>query len=188
MIKFEDAYHKLGIRCCMWEAKVRNLYNEISNIPTEGSLAEIGVFQGGTSKLMRLLHPIRELYCYDTFCGIQRSNPDQDYHKNGEMSCPLDDVKSFVGIENTHYRIGIFPDSFTESNVKFAFVHSDTDTYFGTKATLDIIYPLLVSGGILMFDDYNWDKCPGVKKAIEEWSIGKQLNTRIYPHQYTIIK
>ena len=188
MIKFEDAYKSLGPRCCMWREKVQNLYNEILKMPSEGAMAEIGVYQGATSRLLRLLHPYRELYCYDTFCGIKNSDPTTDFHKDGEMVCSLDDVKSFVGSENTQYRVGIFPESFAEHDIRFSFVHSDTDTYFGTKATLDIMYSRLVYNGILMFDDYNWNKCLGVKQAIEEWSIGKELHTRVYKNQFVLIK
>ena len=50
---------------------------------------------------------------------------------------------------------------------KIAILRLDTDWYESTKAELEILYPRLVKGGILIIDDYaDWQ---GAKKAVDEY-------------------
>lgn len=187
MISFEDVLKSRVRTGLLPVPKIKIIYDELLTIPFEGDLAEIGVFGGATSLLMRLMYPDRILHCYDTFCGIKGSDPSIDKHKDGDFSCSLEKVQKVVGTENTFYHVGFFPESFNEGDKKFAFVHSDTDTYVGTKSSIQVMYPLLVQGGIMVFDDYGWSYCPGVKKAIDEW--GMSLNARVYEsHQWAITK
>ncbi len=74
---------------------------------------------------------------------------------------------------------GTFPDTYKKDS--YAFVHSDTDTYFGAKATLDTFWPDMVSGGILVFDDYRYDPCPGIEKALTEWSATTGIEVMVSP-------
>ena len=47
------------------------------------------------------------------------------------------------------------------------FLRLDTDWYDSTKTELEVLYPNLVQGGILVVDDYgSWD---GVRKAVDEY-------------------
>lgn len=167
------------------QGKSKNLYDElclVSNI--KGDLAEIGVFQGSTSKMMRLIEPDKKLHCYDTFCGIKGADANVDKHKDGEFAVGLDAVKAVVGTQNVEYHVGMFPESHTNSETVFSFVHSDTDTYFGTKATLDVMFPQLAEGGTILFDDYDWPNCPGVKKAIDEWLLTHKDECEIKTYTY----
>ena len=180
------------------QKKSQILYGEIRLVEKiEGDFAEIGVFKGNTSQLMRLVFPERKLHCYDTFCGIVGADSTIDHHKDGEFVASLEEVIARVGDAN--YHVGIFPESFKEQDVKFAFVHCDLDTYAGTKAVLETIFPCLSDGGILLFDDYHWVACPGVEKAITEWLLsrieakkdGKTVDecyVREYQHQCSITK
>ena len=52
---------------------------------------------------------------------------------------------------------------------KFCFVHLDLDLYQSTKAAIEIFWPRLVDGGVIVFDDWEWQRCPGVKKSIQEY-------------------
>lgn len=152
--------------------KSKNLYSEMCMASrVDGDFAEIGVFKGSTSKMMRLVFPSRKLHCYDTFCGIAGADASVDQHKDGEFAVPLDIVKSFVGEENVEYHVGKFPESYLaeDEKPKLAFVHVDLDTYSGTKGALDYIFPNLPIGGTILFDDYRWKNCTGVEKAIWEW-------------------
>lgn len=140
----------LGLNKCHF------LYNQLSTTldrTNEGDIAEIGVYRGETSAFMKILCPDKTLHCYDTFCGILGADSAIDVHKNGEFCYGLEDVKKTVGTDNVLYHVGMFPDSFAETDRSFCFVHSDTDTYLGTKATLDVMWPLLQTGGCIVFDD-----------------------------------
>lgn len=173
------------------QAKSKILYSEMLMIEkVEGDFAEIGVFKGNTSQIMRLVFPERHLHCYDTFQGILGADATIDKHKDGEFAASLDEVKARVGTDGVNYYVGMFPDSFKETDITFAFVHCDLDTYFGTKATLEIIFPHLAAGGTILFDDYRWSACPGVEKAILEWMEfhGSECHIREYQYQCAITK
>ena len=50
-----------------------------------------------------------------------------------------------------------------------AMLRLDTDWYESTKIELELLYPLLVSGGVLIVDDYGHFK--GARKAVDEYFI-----------------
>ena len=56
---------------------------------------------------------------------------------------------------------------------KISFLRLDTDLYTTTKFELEILFPRLVSGGILHIDDYGL--FPGVQKAVTEYFEGKNI-------------
>ena len=50
---------------------------------------------------------------------------------------------------------------------KISLLRLDTDFFESTKKELEILYPRLVSGGVLIIDDYGHWK--GSKKAVDEY-------------------
>ena len=56
---------------------------------------------------------------------------------------------------------------------KISILRLDTDLYLTTKIQLEVLYPKLVSGGILHIDDYGI--CPGVRTAVDEYFINKKI-------------
>ena len=170
--------------------KTKIVYEELlDTFDLEGHTAEIGVYKGHTSKLIHELCKHKTHYCYDTFSGIDLSDSSIDFHKNGEFSCSLNDVKNLLGENNIVYKVGIFPNTFNEGNEKFSFVHSDTDTYAGTKATLDYFAPIMVDNGKMLFDDYKWKNCKGVEKAIKEFmNDNHSFTLKEYDEQCVLVK
>jgi len=170
MENFESVWQSVSSDSILGSVKSQSLYNElITTINLEGATAEIGVYKGFTSKLIHLMTPNKTHYCYDTFCGILGADASVDKHVDGDFAYGLDLVKQNINLPNVIYRVGYFPISFDEHNVKFSFVHSDTDTYIGTQNTIKYFLNRMVSGGKILFDDYEWIACPGVKKAISEF-------------------
>jgi len=167
----------------MGQGKSLFIYNEllsVENVP--GALAEVGVYKGSTASLIHSVFPERDLYLYDTFEGIRGSIKGIDKHRDGDFSdTSLEEVKKLVGTD-VHYRVGIFPSTFQEAEINFAFVHSDTDTYMGTLASLVAFVPRLAINGKILFDDYEWKDCPGVKQAIEKWSLNNTIKFKT--HKY----
>lgn len=147
--------------------KSKILFNEIMEcIDINGNTAEIGVYEGNVSKMIKIMTPDKCHYCYDTFCGIINSQS-CDSHHDGEFSCNIDSVKKNINSKNVIYRVGYFPDTFLELNKTFNFVYSDTATYNGAKSTLDIFCGKMVNNGKIIF--YIDDNCIGVKNAITEF-------------------
>ena len=50
------------------------------------------------------------------------------------------------------------------SSPKIALLHIDLDLYSAHKITLESLFDSVVTGGIVIFDDYNDSKWPGAKK------------------------
>jgi len=76
---------------------------------------------------------------------------------------------------------GWIPDRFNEvSDKEFAFVHIDVDLHQPTLASLEYFYQRLVSGSVLLCDDYGSHRCNGARKAFEELVISRQIGSVIH--------
>ena len=60
---------------------------------------------------------------------------------------------------------------FLEENpgVRFSFVNFDCDLYEPTKRALDVIWPRVSRGGVVLFDEYAIKDWPGETKAVDEF-------------------
>lgn len=168
--EFNNVWELVNKNTLVGRNKAINIYNElIQTVNLIGNTAEIGVYRGNTSKFIHEICDHKTHYCYDTFEGVALVDKSIDSHNNGDFACPLEEVKKMVGEDNVIYKVGIFPNTFNENNEKFSFIHSDTDTYAGTKATLECFANIMVKNGKIFFDDYKWKACMGVEKAIKEF-------------------
>ena len=152
----------------------------------KGAIAELGVYQGKTAKLLNQCFPERKLFLFDTFEGFA----DQDVRTEAEQTgvetttahfstTALDRVRQYLGANNHHIRLiqGYFPESVTTEaeQTTFAFVHLDADLYAPTLAGLEFFYPRLNPGGFIVVHDYNaWH---GARKAVDEYCE----NLEVYP-------
>ena len=55
----------------------------------------------------------------------------------------------------------------------YCFVHVDADIYRSVCDCCAFFYPRLVQGGMMLFDDYGFATCPGVRKAVDEFFADK---------------
>ncbi len=71
-------------------------------------------------------------------------------------------------IEETIYK-------FAEENpgVRFSLVHFDCDLYSPTKHSIEVLWPLLSRGGVMLFDEYGIHDWPGETKAVDEYFADK---------------
>jgi len=137
-----------------------------------GSVAELGVARGGTTRLLSAMFPQKTIYAIDGFEGLVDSDPKFDVLP----------AKTFteINIETTRQALsacdnivlyhGVFP-AVIDSKLRkecFSLVHLDTDTYFSIRAGLEFFVPRLVHGGMIFIDDYGWDRAPGVQQAVDE--------------------
>jgi len=170
-----------------------------NNIP--GAFVECGVWRGGNailaSKIFEYFGKGNKVYLYDTFDGMVPPT-DEDYSQvigsaeeifaskeaNGEKWClaSVDDVlENFLQFCVSLSNVVIVKGNVLETlgfsqNVpdQIAILRLDTDWYESTKHELHILYPLVVSRGIVMFDDYGfWG---GHQKAIDEYFLERELN------------
>jgi hypothetical protein len=172
-----------GVKWLLDEERVKNILHEMERVENiHGDMAEIGVFQGATSLLMKSYFPERTLHIYDTFSGIPNVDPETCKFKTGDFACPIESVKRVLGVDKVMYHVGIFPETFHEHQHRFSFVHSDTDTYAGTLATLNTMFPVLLPGGVIVLDDYTFSITPGVKIAVDAWLGDNRPKCKVREH------
>jgi O-methyltransferase len=161
-----------------------------------GAIVECGVWRGGSMMLVAKAlidcgDTSRDLYLYDTFEGMPPPmKADRDFSgrsaeerlRAGEtakaesgvwaIAC-LEEVKrnlASVGYPNEklHFVSGkvesTIPACITE---QIAILRLDTDWYESTAHELAHLYPRLVSGGVLIIDDYGYWQ--GARKAADEF-------------------
>ena len=142
---------------------------ELARSAPEGGFAEIGVFHGGSAQVLYGIAQSqgRELHLFDTFEGTPFFTPGLDRHKIdkefADAAAPEIIRKSMPG---AYLHIGVYPDTHPAGLANLAFVHCDCDQYLSYRAVIDRMWPLLVPGGIMLFDDYPY--LAGAKKAVEE--------------------
>ena len=149
----------------------------------EGDVAEIGVYKGGTAKLLAMSCSDKLVHLFDTFQGMPaKDDPSIDLHKEGDFNdTSLEVVQGALSeCKNTKFYQGMFPETVDDTvSEKFSLVHSDVDLYQCNIDVLEYFYPKMVKGGIMVFDDYEWEGCPGIRKSLEEF-----LNDK--PEQITV--
>jgi O-methyltransferase len=52
-------------------------------------------------------------------------------------------------------------------NLKFRLCHIDVDVYQSAKDVTEWIWERLVSGGIIVYDDYGGDTTPGIARYVD---------------------
>jgi len=142
----------------------------------DGEIAEVGVYKGGTARILARACPQKTVHLFDTFAGMPEVRPEIDSHKPGDFGdTSLEAVEAFLkDCANVRLHPGFFPETAAGlENRRFCFVNVDVDIYSSTKACLEFFYPRMVPGGAMAFDDYNWQGCAGVKQAIDEFLDGK---------------
>lgn len=139
-----------------------------------GDMADLGACRGGTSLVLRRLAPEKHLHLFDTWQGTPIDD-ELCHHKKGEWSAKLEDCVSLVGNGDlTHYWVGVFPHARKNCHdidllsTKYCFVFVDPDTYQAVRDAIEFFWPRMVPGGRMVFDDYGWHACQGVKKAVDE--------------------
>lgn len=155
----------------------------------EGSFLEIGVWKGGTSALIAKkiqdLGLKQKLFACDTFSGVVKVTEKDLYYKGGEHNdTNFEHVQNLfmeLKLNNITILKGIFPDETGEflQNEKFRFCHIDVDIYESAKDILEWIWDKTVLGGIIIFDDYGFETCSGIRDFVNEQ---KKLKDRFVIH------
>jgi len=159
-----------------------------------GAIVECGVWKGGSMMavartLLRCGDRGRELYLFDTFEGMP-SPSESDIHFTGRAAAallrkprseddgnwayaPLNAVRTAVlgvgyDVDKIHFVQGKVEDTVpAQAPDRIALLRLDTDWYESTRHELVHLLPRLVSGGVLIIDDYgHW---MGARKAVDEY-------------------
>lgn len=161
----------------------------------KGSLAEVGVYSGGSAKILCETKGHAPLYLFDTFAGIPNANPKIDgvFKKGDFADGTLIKVKKLLSkYHAVNFYPGIFPKSaasLNKANTKFKFVNIDVDVYKSTYDVLEWFYPKMIKGGIMITHDYGNLTAPGVKKAFDKFFANKpEVVVPLWYSQAVVIK
>jgi len=146
-------------------ASLLQLAARVKNLP--GCIVELGVYQGGA--LRALAGELREKQCFgfDTFAGMPvEACSTGDFHKPGEFADTSLQAVNDAMPANVKLIAGVFPESAAGFDQPICFAHVDMDLEKSTADAIVWLRPRMVSGGIVLFDDYQWRNCPGVANAI----------------------
>jgi hypothetical protein len=164
----------------------------VSRRGTPGAMVECGVWRGGSMMAIAMTlaeqgDTDRDLYLFDTFSAMPPSGP-EDYLANGQKVVdlaadddvpdeyaflPLDAVRELMAstgypVERIHFVPGLVEDTIpATAPERIALCRLDTDYYASTKHELEHLYPRIVSGGVLVVDDYG--HFLGAKQAVDEY-------------------
>lgn len=166
-----------------------------------GDIVECGVWRGGSMMAVaRTLAALRRndriLWMYDTFAGMTQPGP-RDVAFDGVSAEPefnrrriSDESSTWAAAPLSDVRANVLGTGYPEACMRFvqgpvertipatipdriALLRLDTDWYCSTLHELQWLYPRLVTGGVLIIDDYgHWD---GARQATEEYlsSLGR---------------
>ncbi|TFI23232.1 MULTISPECIES: TylF/MycF/NovP-related O-methyltransferase [Streptomyces] len=158
-----------------------------------GDIVECGVWRGGSMQacakaLLALGESDRDLHLFDTFEGMPPPTA-EDLRRDGKSAedllaaqgkdrpiwaiASLEDVQAgfeqvpYPG-ERVHYVQGMVEDTVPQqAPEQISILRLDTDWYASTKHELEFLYPRLVSGGVLLIDDYGYWQ--GSRQAVDEF-------------------
>jgi len=162
----------------------------------EGDIVECGVWRGGSMMaaaitLQRLGKPDRDLWLYDTFTGMSEPtdadvpSPYDGYDPRRRWRRKQRDgwaAVSAAAVRENLERTGYPPDRVhlvegkveetipAQATERIALLRLDTDWYESTRHELAHLYPRLVSGGVLIIDDYGHYE--GARRAVDEHFAG----------------
>lgn len=170
-----------------------------------GDIVELGIFRGRS--LMSLAHFLeihnmgdrhKQVFGFDNWQGLKLTEKDgapQEGKKDGNYNASqykqelLDIIKVFDADRLAPHkpRIVLVDGNIEETVPKFiadhpglriSLIHFDCDTYEPTMTGLKYLYPLVVTGGVVMFDEYGLRPWEGESKAVDDYFQGKQKLNR----------
>lgn len=185
-----------------------HIYKKV--LPIQGIVMDIGTRWGQSAILLQTLRAIYEPYNYqrkivafDTFTGLTGiSEPDGKFIENAEgqisttdgyekklhqlmkaheQTHPLNHIEKFQVIKgDVCDTVPTYIDQHPETLISLAFF--DLDLYKPTKQALQSILPRCTKGSILIFDELNYQYCPGETLAVLESLNLKQYSVQRFEH------
>jgi O-methyltransferase len=139
----------------------------------QGDIAEVGVFRGGTARVICEAKGDRELHLFDTFEGLPEPDAIDSAFQKGQYACSLENVRGYLSeFPGVHFYKGYFPGTGEAARDRvFSCVHLDVDLYSSTLQAIDFFYPRMAAGGIMISHDYV--AFPGVRQAFDEFFSDK---------------
>lgn len=158
--------------------RVLNLIKYSNAAVKGGYILECGVFRGGSLEILAKFNPGIDIIGIDSFEGVPAGN-ENDFHQEGDFGGL--DSRAIIGFFSMMYptvRIvkSFIPKAFEifDEHTRFSFAHIDLDMHESVLHACDFIFPRMLTGGMMLFDDYKFKSTPGATKAIDEFFADKE--------------
>ena len=158
------------------------LCREITAVP--GAIAELGVYRGSFARCMHTLLPERTLYLFDTFEGFEAresAGEGKGFVEAHRRTGPERVLNSLPHPERAVIRQGLFPETASGLEERFALVSLDVDLEESTLAGLHWFLPRLNPGGYLMLHDYISPQLSGVRAALQLYEVESGARVHAVP-------
>jgi O-methyltransferase len=143
-----------------------------------GDLIEIGAWRGGTGCVIARRSELsgigNTVYLCDTFKGVVKAGEFDTHYLGGEHADTSPEIVrelvQCLGLTNVQLLVGVFPEETgcLVEDRKFRFCHLDVDVYQSAADVVEWIWPRLLTGGLIVFDDYGFKGCEGVTRFVNE--------------------
>ncbi len=171
------------------------LFQKVKDLP--GDIVELGVYRGVSLMSWANFLEIRcmgdrqrRVWGFDSFAGLSPLAPEDgsEAPEVGKMAggyitgakavqdaIEIFDADRFIPHKK---RVMLVQGDITETvpqwakifpGVRISLLHFDCDLYKPTLAALKVLYPLVVSGGVIAFDEYGIPPWEGESKAVDEF-------------------
>lgn len=171
--------------------------------PLGGYMATFGVYMGGSLETIAKYNPTTDVFGIDSFAGVPKES-EFDHHREGDFSEGVNyhAIAGYFKMLYNNVRIvrGFSPAvwDYFDHHTKFNFVEVDVDMYDSVRHALDFFLPRMLSGGMMLIDDFRCRSTPGCEKSIEDFFKETNFETKyrgevLYyeggpsQHQYLIV-
>jgi O-methyltransferase len=164
--------------------------NRVLRDKVSGDVVELGCYEGGSAvamqKLLKEFGYEKKLWLYDSFEGLPEKTV-EDFTElgkeftvgklkasQGELKRNFTKTDLKVPEIKKAWFFELDPEDLPEQ-IALAFL--DGDYYESIMDSLKLVWPKMTRGGVVLVDDYNNAKLPGVRKAVDEWTKEYKLKT-----------
>ncbi len=202
--KLWDSYHEILLGPDIGRIRkmlVRyDLYQMSKDVP--GDIIECGVFKGAGLmywlKVLSIYEPDsqKKVIGFDTFTFFAGELTEKEkvsvkeYLKESDSEgVSAEQVYSYAQKAGLRKRVDLVEGDIARTakayvgekpDLQISLLHLDLDTYDGTKAALEALYPSVSPGGIIVFDEYG-DEDWGETKAIDKYFADQDVNIKRIP-------
>jgi len=180
------------------------LFKKISGL--SGEVVECGVFKGNSlSRFIKfralLENPFsRKIIAFDAFDEFPETSYEPDIKRReqfiteaGSKSISKEQLISILKHLNLYENIKLIEGNILQTlteyikkspYLKIALLHIDVDLYEPTKIALEVLYPHVVRGGVIILDDYG--AFAGANKAIDDFFKNENIIIQKLPYSHAI--
>jgi hypothetical protein len=187
------------------------LFKHTIDLP--GCIVELGVFKGNSfftwANLLETFNTSdrhKKVFGFDHFEGLKNDQFDEKDGKKDESvqkidsgyKCTAEEVRKLVKLHNDDNllpgaeRCRLIEGDIMETLPKFlndnpglkiCLLHFDMDLYQPTKYALELLYPFVLKGGVICFDEYGLIPWQGETNAVDEYfqKIGERPLIKRFP-------